>query len=132
MPNGAKIVLKFTLDGTIQVHGISLTFSTLNFKKNGFSWRISLLFHIGFCHIVKMGFLCHQYFLTFLLKVSYFRKDILKFSFAPKTEQKYFFISALASKKRSNQRHKGTLYHYWRILFWLPYTIFLIWPLFLG
>ena len=34
-----------------------------------------------------------------MLKVSYFRK----FSFASRNEQKYFCISALVSKKRSNQ-----------------------------
>ena len=28
----------------------------------------------------------------------------------PKDEQKYFCISALVSKKRSNQKNKGTLY----------------------
>ena len=32
------------------------------------------------------------------LKVSKSRKQILKFSFEPKNEQKYFCISALASK----------------------------------
>ena len=39
------------------------------------------------------------------------RKQISLFSFDPKTEQKYFLISALASKKRSDQKNKGTLYH---------------------
>ena len=38
------------------------------------------------------------------LKVSKSRKQILKFSFAPKNERKYFCISALAYKKRSNQK----------------------------
>ena len=33
-----------------------------------------------------------------LLKVGWSRKQILKSSFEPKTKQKYFFISALASK----------------------------------
>ena len=33
-----------------------------------------------------------------------FRKDLLKFSFAPKNKHKYFCISTLASKKRSNQK----------------------------
>ena len=33
------------------------------------------------------------------LKVSKSRKQILKFSFAPKNEQKYFHISALAYKR---------------------------------
>ena len=32
------------------------------------------------------------------IKVSQSRKQILKFSFEPKTERKYFCISALASK----------------------------------
>ena len=35
--------------------------------------------------------------------------DFLKFSFAPEMNEN---ISALASKKRSNQKNKGTLYHY--------------------
>ena len=48
-----------------------------------------------------------------------------------KNEQKHFCISALAFKKTSNQ--KRTLYSTnWRILFWLSYTSFLIWPLFIG
>ena len=38
-------------------------------------------------------------------------KGPFKDPFAPKNEQKYFCISALASKKRSNQKNKGTLYH---------------------
>ena len=38
------------------------------------------------------------------VKVSKSRKQILKFSFEPKNEQKYFCISALVSKKRSNQK----------------------------
>jgi hypothetical protein len=38
------------------------------------------------------------------------RKDFFEFSFAPKNERKYFCISALASKKRSSQKNKGTLY----------------------
>ena len=42
-------------------------------------------------------------------KVSKSRTQILKFSFEPNSEQKYFCISALASKKRSNQKNKGTL-----------------------
>ena len=43
------------------------------------------------------------------LKVSKSRKQILKFSFEPKNKQKYFCIYALASKKRLNQKNKGTL-----------------------
>ena len=38
------------------------------------------------------------------LKVSKSRKQILKFSFEPKNQRKYFCISALAYKKRSNQK----------------------------
>ena len=38
------------------------------------------------------------------VKVSKSRKQILKFSFAPKNERKHFCISALAYKKRSNQK----------------------------
>ena len=45
------------------------------------------------------------------LKDSEFQKDFLKFSFAPKNKRKYFCNSALASKKRSNQKNKGTFYH---------------------
>ena len=37
------------------------------------------------------------------LKVKKSQKQILKFSFAPKNERKYFSTSALAYKKRSNQ-----------------------------
>ena len=51
-----------------------------------------------------------------------------------KTNKFFSRISALASKKRSNQKNKGTLHHCtnWRISFWLSYTTFLIWPLFWG
>ena len=45
------------------------------------------------------------------LKVSQFRKQIFLFSFEPKTQQNIFLIPALASKKRSDQKNKGTLYH---------------------
>ena len=38
------------------------------------------------------------------LKVSKSQKQFLKFSFAPKNERKHFCISALAYKKRSNQK----------------------------
>ena len=41
-----------------------------------------------------------------------------------KNEQKYFCVSALASKKRSNQKNKGNYTSNWRILFWLSYTTF--------
>ena len=39
-----------------------------------------------------------------LIEISKSQKQILKFSFEPKNKQKYFCISALASKKRSNQK----------------------------
>ena len=39
-----------------------------------------------------------------LISKELFKKDFLKFSFAPKNEQKYFFMSALAYKKRSNKK----------------------------
>ena len=44
-----------------------------------------------------------------ILKVSKSRKQISKFSFEPKNERKYFCISALASRKRSNQKNKGMI-----------------------
>ena len=40
----------------------------------------------------------------YLKKVGKSRKQILKFSFEPKNEQKHFCISALAYKKWSNQK----------------------------
>ena len=50
--------------------------------------------------------------LYLLIKVSKSRKQISKFSFEPKIKQKYFCISAaLSTKKRSNKKNKGTLYH---------------------
>ena len=39
-----------------------------------------------------------------ILKVSKSQKQILKFSFASENERKYFSMSALAYKKRSNQK----------------------------
>ena len=56
-------------------------------------------------------------------------KGLFKIFICTKKRTKIFCISALASKKRSNQKNKGTN---WRILFWLSYTTFLIWPLFRG
>ena len=47
---------------------------------------------------------------TARIKVSKFRKQIFLFSFEPKNERNYFLISALASKKSSNQ--KTLLYNY--------------------
>ena len=44
-----------------------------------------------------------------ILKVSKFQKQIFLFTFEPKNERNYFFISALASKKGSNQNSEGTL-----------------------
>ena len=38
------------------------------------------------------------------IKISKSRKQILKFSFEPKNEQKYFCMSDLAYKRRSNQK----------------------------
>ena len=45
-----------------------------------------------------------------ILKVSKFQKQIFLLSFEPKTERNYFLICALASKKRSDQKNKCTLY----------------------
>ena len=42
----------------------------------------------------------------------------------------YDSFSALASKKRSNQKNRALYTDNWRILFWLSYSTFLIWPLF--
>ena len=44
------------------------------------------------------------YKFTNVLKVSKSRKQILKFSLEPKNERKYFCISDLVYKKRSNQK----------------------------
>ena len=46
-----------------------------------------------------------------ILKVSKFQKQFFLFSFEPKTLRNHFLISALASKKRSDQKNEGTLYH---------------------
>ena len=46
------------------------------------------------------------------LKFSLFRKQILLFSFEPKTELNYFLISALASTNGWNHKNEGTLLHY--------------------
>ena len=88
---------------------------------NTFSWPL-FFYHVTHWPI-KISL--QTLFLQTSVKVSWFRKDFLKFLFAPKNERKYICISALATKKRSNQKNKD-------ILFWLSYTIFLIWPLFIG
>ena len=59
---------------------------------------------------------CSRLYCCFLgkntfLKVSKFQKQIFLFSFEPKSERNCFLISALASKKGSNQKNKGTLLH---------------------
>ena len=46
-----------------------------------------------------------------LLKVSKFQNEFMMSSFLPKNERNVLRISALASKKRSDQKNKGTLYH---------------------
>jgi len=43
------------------------------------------------------------------VKVSKSQKQILKFSFAPGNEWEYFWISALAYNKRSNQKSTRSL-----------------------
>jgi hypothetical protein len=48
--------------------------------------------------------------INYMLKVSKFQKQILFFSFAPKTERKYFLISVLASKTGPIKTMKA-LYH---------------------
>ena len=53
----------------------------------------------------------------------------MKFSFVPKNERKYFSTFALASKKTPNQKIRALYADNRRTLFWLFYTIFLIWPL---
>ena len=64
---------------------------------------------------------------------SSFQKDFLKFHFAPKNKQKYFGISALVYKKRSNQ--KISVKEIWNKVLQLVVKsapIFLIWPFFRG
>ena len=48
--------------------------------------------------------------LTLLKGQLILKKNFLKFSFAPKNERKYFCISALDSKKKSNQKNKGIVH----------------------
>ena len=50
--------------------------------------------------------------ISVVLKVSKFRNEFMMSSFLPKNEQMFFRISALASKKKSDQKNEGTLYHY--------------------
>ena len=60
------------------------------------------------------------------------RKQILRFSFEPKNELKYFCISALASKIGQIKKMEALYTANWRILFCFSNTTFLIWPLFRG
>ena len=46
------------------------------------------------------------------IKISKFQNEFMTSSFVPKNEWKFLRISALASNKRSDQKNKGTLYHY--------------------
>ena len=54
-------------------------------------------------HIFSLAHQVHYQILE--LKVNSFRKQIFLFSFEPKTQRKYFLISAIASKKSSNQKN---------------------------
>ena len=45
------------------------------------------------------------------LKVSKFQNEFMISSFLPKNKRNFLRISALASKKSSDQKNKGTLYH---------------------
>ena len=66
-----------------------------------------------FCFEIELKRLCYP--VDFITGPIFGRfqpgKGRLKFSFAPKNKRKYFCKSALASKKRSNQKNKGTLGH---------------------
>ena len=46
------------------------------------------------------------------LKVRFFRKQILKFSFEPEIERKYFFTSALGLQNGSNQKRMQIVISY--------------------
>ena len=64
----------------------------------------------AFCVLVKKESIVGMNLLAGWLKVSKFQKQIFLFSFEPKTQRNYFLISALASKKSSNQ--KSLLYNH--------------------
>ena len=55
---------------------------------------------IFFCQIGSCAFYA-------ALKVSKFQKQIFLFSFEPKTQRNYLLISALASKKKLDQKKKA-------------------------
>ena len=72
---------------------------------------------------MEQHFLSRMYGLAMMTVVStstkgqLISKGLFKFSFAPKNEQIYFCISALASKKRSNQKNTGTIFRLLSIYF---------------
>ena len=53
----------------------------------------------------------HSNYVYVYIKGDLISKGLFKVFICTKKEQKYFCISALASKKRSNQKNKGTFYH---------------------
>ena len=99
----------------------------LNDIDKNLNWQLctNLLGNIGFFLLREKASM------PLLVKVSKSRKQILKFSFEQKNEQFFFCISAL--EKRGQIKKKRALYNTdWRILFWLSYTTFLIWTIFIG
>ena len=70
--------------------------------------------------------------LTNFCKGQLISKGLFKVFICTKNERKYFCISALDTKKKSNKKIKALYTTNWRILFWLSYITFLIWPLFID
>ena len=76
------------------LHNHPSIFMDPKFSWDIFFWSLILVQHIG----ANQWSFRNAVLLFAQLKVSKSRKQILKFSFEPKNERKYFCISALASK----------------------------------
>ena len=73
-------------------------------------WQMIPLFSI-FSHMEKVQSSIGFFKSSAVLKVSKFRNEFMMSSFLPKNKR-FFRISALASRKKSDPKNKGTLYHW--------------------
>jgi hypothetical protein len=88
-------------------------------------WFTAKCLSLNSSSIIHLFFPCED-LLNKSAKVSKSRKQILKFSLAPKNEGKYFCISVLAYKKKSNQK-SSVRESKWNppIKVWILYVVFL-------
>ena len=106
--------------------------SVLSNWSNAFSQFSLFLLTCCFLH-TKLFFILHHFSKsTHFTKGQLISKAIFLVLTWTKVQWNHFLISALGSKKRSNQKNKGTLYHYLAPISDIECLYFLIRPLFRG